>query len=564
MSDIQIRWLATTALVALSAYARCKVQTKVDRKECWILLVLYGLRLAALGLAWMDEEEASPPHRSAFLILNFLLLVSDAVPLLLWISFGVSIACVAVAFAGNLTIAGGLSVAEVVWWTYCLCRGGSSSSLSQKLYKALSVEEDEEEEVTIEHDPLGARPQAPPPVPQKWNVPLEELNSAITTECRQAPLLTFPTIVSFMQAIDPTMAKMPIKVIGAGTFGVVYRLGNQFVVKVQHIPPPNSPMANQTCINLEREALLPDFLVPGQFARTLPFRAFRNAKLIVLSFTNEPGYKFAAAMLMPFMDGGDASKYVAGSPITFKFQWSPARFLHNVMGLWMDMNIMHHKLHLVHSDIKPANLLLETHSGLLFLADYGLTCYIGSRQSPSQLANLPNCQHAGTRQYMPFLTFANNLVMTASDDLYGLAVSLMEITVSHYMWTLNGNVPRDQLAAIFAYGYQRTAYDFIQVGRQLVASSKNNVERNQLVYAFVGLMYQANPFILKVRPDSGLMITLVRDGGPPNPNVFNVECVLTKKLYQVLDGRLSLPKLQEWTKWVQPQTMDTDASTNRC
>ena len=574
VDETQFRWLVSAALVTLAICARY-----LSGSRSWMALGVDGFHLAAFGLMWTTEKDTlsddDQMRRYAYLIMTLLLplirLGSRYWPILWFPAFGLATASTVVAFMGGFTIVGGLTIPETVFLMWVGWVMWSSQPTSRREREEVMVGEEEESlPLATSRNAVFARAGPPPPVPQKWNVPLEELNSTVVTECNSIMYYPFPTIAAFIQTIDAKVAPSSIKVIGAGSFGVVYRVGSALVLKIQRIPAPTTdPNGFNQCINLEREAYLPETLGKGQFARTLPFAAFQNKKLVYLLFSQENGYQYAVAMLMPFMDGGDAAKYVYGNPKPFKFVWNATRFLHNVVGLWTDLYIMHMKLNLVHSDIKPANLLLETSSGLIYLADYGLTCYAGPRQSPSKLASLPSCTAAGTPMYKPFWTLLQNTPLTYWDDVFALGASLIEITVSHPLWSLDSRglqLSQQQLAALYDAGYLQATLDFVQAGRQLLSTTKDIPTRKQLTYALTGLIYMANPFSTKVRPEPKYMIDVVQSagGGPLNPNIFNVYCDTTSYIYQILDGRKPVPSAKEWANQIHPQAMDAEAATNRC
>src|SRR5712671_6352775 len=128
-------------------------------------------------------------------------------------------------------------------------------------------------------------------------------------------------------------------------------------------------------------------------------------------------------MLLLEDPGGEPLDRLLGQPIEI------GRFLRFATGLAAALRQIH-KRGLIHKDIKPANVLVDSATGQVWLTGFGISSRLPrERQSPE-----PPEFIAGTLAYMaPEQTGRMNRSIDSRSDLYGLGVTLYEM--------LTGNLP---------------------------------------------------------------------------------------------------------------------------
>ncbi len=115
--------------------------------------------------------------------------------------------------------------------------------------------------------------------------------------------------------------------------------------------------------------------------------------------------------------GGEPLDQLLGEPLKV------AEFLHIAIGLASALRQMHER-GLIHKDIKPANVLVDTTNGGVWLTGFGITSRLPrERQSPE-----PPEVIAGTLAYMaPEQTGRMNRSIDSRSDLYALGVTFYEM-----------------------------------------------------------------------------------------------------------------------------------------
>jgi PAS domain S-box-containing protein len=114
-----------------------------------------------------------------------------------------------------------------------------------------------------------------------------------------------------------------------------------------------------------------------------------------------------------------------GEPLTGLIQgpMELKQFLHLAVGLANALRQLHNR-HLIHKDLKPSNILVESASGQVWLTGFGIASRLGrERQSPDAPEFI-----AGTLAYMsPEQTGRMNRSIDSRGDLYSLGIMLYEM-----------------------------------------------------------------------------------------------------------------------------------------
>jgi PAS domain S-box-containing protein len=115
--------------------------------------------------------------------------------------------------------------------------------------------------------------------------------------------------------------------------------------------------------------------------------------------------------------GGQPLNLLIQGPMEMK------QFLHVAVGLAKALGELH-KRHLIHKDLKPSNILVESASGRVWLTGFGIASRLGrERQSPDAPEFI-----AGTLAYMsPEQTGRMNRTIDSRGDLYSLGITLYEM-----------------------------------------------------------------------------------------------------------------------------------------
>ena len=115
--------------------------------------------------------------------------------------------------------------------------------------------------------------------------------------------------------------------------------------------------------------------------------------------------------------GGEPLNHLIQGPMEVE------QFLHLAVGLAKALRRLH-KQHLIHKDLKPSNILVESASGQVWLTGFGIASRLGrERQSPD-----PPEFIAGTLAYMsPEQTGRMNRSIDSRSDLYSLGIMLYEM-----------------------------------------------------------------------------------------------------------------------------------------
>ncbi|AYV87003.1 MAG: serine/threonine protein kinase [Sylvanvirus sp.] len=234
-----------------------------------------------------------------------------------------------------------------------------------------------------------------------------------------------------------------LQIIGEGSFGTVYKCGTQQVVKVI------TTTTEQQCLNARREAML-----PSMFQQTCGNNHFNDCHLVVpsesfrLYIINEDRY--ATSLIMPFVQGGSASQFL--DPHTHTV-WSPESLFNNIESLIHTLFAIHED-QFAHTDIKPANLLVESSTKTLYLADFGGTCkvdqqylnlnpvYQGDEKNinASTLSTNPSysCSKGYDRTlgYIPLTSQENRQVNDLfSGDMFALSITFQELVLGYSYYT---------------------------------------------------------------------------------------------------------------------------------
>ena len=116
-------------------------------------------------------------------------------------------------------------------------------------------------------------------------------------------------------------------------------------------------------------------------------------------------------LVMPFISGGSLQDQLSRVPISMAEVVTYGSQLTDALAYA-------HKRHLVHRDVKPANILIHA-DGRLMLSDFGLAKILDSGMQPAAARNRPD---AGTPEYMAPEQIEGRT--EARSDLYGLGVVL--------------------------------------------------------------------------------------------------------------------------------------------
>jgi serine/threonine protein kinase len=116
-------------------------------------------------------------------------------------------------------------------------------------------------------------------------------------------------------------------------------------------------------------------------------------------------------LVMPYVSGGSLQDQLSRTPL-------PMTEVVTYGSQLTDALAYAHKRHLVHRDVKPANILIHS-DGRLMLSDFGLAKILDSGAQPAAARNHPD---AGTPEYMAPEQIEGRT--EARSDLYGLGVVL--------------------------------------------------------------------------------------------------------------------------------------------
>jgi serine/threonine protein kinase len=151
---------------------------------------------------------------------------------------------------------------------------------------------------------------------------------------------------------------------------------------------------------LEHEYALAEELDSAWALRPLSLELYNGRKVLVLED-----------------NGGEPLDWLLGRPL------DPARFLRIAIGITAALGRVHQR-GLIHKDIKPANVLVDSATGQVWLTGFGIASRLPrERQSPE-----PPELVAGTLAYMaPEQTGRMNRSIDSRSDLYSLGVTLYEM-----------------------------------------------------------------------------------------------------------------------------------------
>ncbi len=116
-------------------------------------------------------------------------------------------------------------------------------------------------------------------------------------------------------------------------------------------------------------------------------------------------------LVMPYVSGGSLQDQLSRAPLSMSEVVTYGSQLTDALAYA-------HKRHLVHRDVKPANILIHS-DGRLMLSDFGLAKILDSGAQPAAARNHPD---AGTPEYMAPEQIEGRT--EARSDLYGLGVVL--------------------------------------------------------------------------------------------------------------------------------------------
>jgi serine/threonine protein kinase len=128
----------------------------------------------------------------------------------------------------------------------------------------------------------------------------------------------------------------------------------------------------------------------------------------LFDFGEENGVLF---LVMPYVSGGSLQDQLGRTPLSMSEVVAYGSQLTDALAYA-------HKRHLVHRDVKPANILIHA-DGRLMLSDFGLAKILDSGMQPAAARNHPD---AGTPEYMAPEQIEGRT--EARSDLYGLGVVL--------------------------------------------------------------------------------------------------------------------------------------------
>ncbi len=207
-----------------------------------------------------------------------------------------------------------------------------------------------------------------------------------------------------------------------GGMGAVFlaqdtRMGMEVVIKFPHIAMLNEPGFRERFQN-EIKLLIN---LSGQHPSIVNIQDVG---------TDESGAPYA---VMSYLTGGSLKEWSdrMRTAEVKKLKWRRAlRWLEDIADA---LDFVHHN-HLVHRDVKPANILFDT-SRRAYLADFGISKSI-SKNNTMEIARAitAESQIIGTLSYMPYEVFMGEATTGAADQ-YSLAVTLYE--------ALSGKLPYD-------------------------------------------------------------------------------------------------------------------------
>lgn len=141
-------------------------------------------------------------------------------------------------------------------------------------------------------------------------------------------------------------------VLGAGGMGTVYEVANPTL--------PRSDALKVLNLDLSRD---PDFR--ARFQREADLAATLDHPNILTVYTRgETNGQLWIAM--QFVDGRDADAEIRTGTM------SPARAAHIITEVAHALDYAHHRRHIIHRDVKPANFLVATDTDRVYLADFGI------------------------------------------------------------------------------------------------------------------------------------------------------------------------------------------------
>src|SRR5260370_28251005 len=114
------------------------------------------------------------------------------------------------------------------------------------------------------------------------------------------------------------------------------------------------------------------------------------------------------------------------------------RFLRLAINLAAGLGKLHHR-GLIHKDIKPANILMDSASGAVWLTGFGIASRLPSERQPAE----PPETIAGTLAYMaPEQTGRMNRSIDSRSDLYSLGVTFYEMLTGVLPFTASDPMER--------------------------------------------------------------------------------------------------------------------------
>ena len=199
-----------------------------------------------------------------------------------------------------------------------------------------------------------------------------------------------------------------VRLIGKGGFGMVFEAiyhGLDKPVKRAIKTIPTQVMCIPRALrDIKREARIPQELSHPHIVRTFSFEELRDCPIIV----------------MEYIEGGDLKQYLDSQP---NRQLSLPRMLELLEGVIDALEYAHKKKPpVVHRDLKPGNLLVDSKDGCLKITDFGL-----AREVVDTLSRLShNAYAAGTPAYMPFEQYMG-AEPAATMDVYSLGIIVYEL-----------------------------------------------------------------------------------------------------------------------------------------
>lgn len=182
------------------------------------------------------------------------------------------------------------------------------------------------------------------------------------------------------------------KLLGKGSFGSVFKIINKNTNKIYAIKMIDiSKLSSQSFVNLKREVLLLNYIQKQYKKGLLGKKCYPHISCIYDSFISDYEGKKNFCILMEYVEGYPLDKYIKCMEKTEYV--IPSDQLIKFMRVMMETLVFLHKINILHSDIKPANIIFNNKN--IKLVDFGVSC-----------ATLPfilvSCQTAsGSLPYFP-------------------------------------------------------------------------------------------------------------------------------------------------------------------